>query len=172
VISGAASFLLFGPLRHQLRVWLGDGSAGLLGIQPDLLLGSRHALALILGQSFTLLTAFLLIVGLVAVQQGVRRRRLAAGIALVIWTLVGGDLSPWGLAGHLVVAAISLWVLLRWGAVAMVTGRVVLELCWLARSADWSAWTAEGPLLALAVLTALTLYGAWAACGRGAIQRA
>jgi len=171
LIAGAASFLLFGPVRRVAMVWREGGGVPLLGIDPRLLVGGRESLALVLDQAFMLVMSFLLIVGLVAVQYGVKRRRLAAAIALVIWTLVGGDTSPWGLAGHLVVSAISLWVLLRWGVVAMVTGRVVLQICWLARSADWSAWTAQGPLLALGLLMVLALYGVWAATGRGASQR-
>ncbi len=171
VITGAAAFLLFGPLRRLIRVWLEGDAVALLGLQPAMLLGGRQALAQVIDQSFMLVMSFLLIVGLVAVQHGTRRRWLALAITLAIWTLVGGDTSPWGLAGHLVVSAISLWVLLRWGAVAMVTGRVVIQICWLARSADWSAWTAQGPLLALGLLTLLVIYGVWSCTGRGAIQR-
>jgi serine/threonine-protein kinase len=171
LIAGALGFLVVGPALREFRHLVTGDPVAPLGIDLRLLAGGRQTLAVLLNQAFTLVTAFLLVTGLVALQYGLKRRGPVLAAALVIWTLVGGTGSVWTLLGSFAFSVISLIVLLRWGVVAMVIGHVVRSLCWNARSADWDAWTAQGPLLALGLLVALALYGVWAATGRGAIQR-
>ena len=167
IITGATTFALAGPIRRAVAAAMADAPPWLLGINTGMLQGQREALANFLDLSILLAMAVVQVLALVVVQALVRRRKLALAITLVIWVLVDGPDSGMGLGIGILVAAIRLAVLLRFGVVAFVVSWLVMAACWNARAGDWSAWYAEGALIGVGLLTALAAYGWWAATGGG-----
>ena len=167
VLAGALEFLLRAPLHWQLK-------AAIEGMPPDpllqdltLLRGQREALGLILDQALMVVYVLLHVAALVVIRYLVKRRLPTLALTLVAWVLISGDGQPHLLAMGVVVAVLEMFVLLRWGVVALAVAKITTGLCWHARAADWSAWHAEGPLLVLGALVLLVVYGAWAATGGG-----
>ena len=167
VLAGALEFTLRAPLQWQLK-------AAIEGMPPDpllqdltLLRGQREALGLILDQAMMVVYVLIHVAALVVIRYLVKRRLPTLALTLVAWILISGDGQPHLLAMGVVVAVLEMFVLLRWGVVALAVAKITAGLCWHARAADWSAWHAEGPLLVLAALALLVVYGAWAATGGG-----
>jgi hypothetical protein len=165
VLSGAVLFALRAPLRWHLRSWLEGTPAGPLSGDLTILRGQRLALGLILDQALLIGYVLIFVAALVVIRYLVKRRLPTLILTFVAWLLIAGDLQPPDLPIALAGTAVMMFVLLRWGVVALAVSNITASICWLARSADWSAWHAEGPLLALAALVLLTLFGAWAAVG-------
>jgi hypothetical protein len=143
-----------------------------LSLDPDLLLGQREALATVLDQALMIVFAGVHVAALVVIRSLVKRRWPTLMITFVFWLLIGGTFQMNLIWTTAAATALELFVLLRWGALAYVVARVTIGLCWNARVTDWSAWYAEGPLLVLASLALLIVYGAWAATGGRAAARA
>ena len=165
VLAGTLEFALRAPLQWQLK-------AAVEGLPPEpllldltLLRGQRAALGLILDQAMMMAYVFLHVAALVVIRYLVKRRLPTLALTLVAWILISGDGQPHLLALGTVVAVLEMVVLLRWGVVALAVAKITTGLCWYARAGDWSAWYAEGPLLVLASLALLVIYGAWAATG-------
>jgi len=166
LLGGGLDFLIQSPVRRLMSpLWTGEPFR-LMGFDTSLLQGQRQALAYILDLSMLLTFMFVFVVALVVIRKFIRRRALALGVTLVVWTLMNGAGTPEGVAFNFITSVIMMILLLRWGVVAMVVSRIVLSLAWQARAADWGAWHAQGAVLVLAALCALAVYGAWAAMGR------
>ena len=165
VLAGAVSFAVTGPIRHLVASTLSQTPQWPLWLNPSLLRGQRAAFAFFLDQSMTVAISVLLVVVLVVAQYLLQRRWLAFLVTLVVWTVVTGATSWSDALPALLVSAIGLAVLVRFGVVAYAVSLVVHTWCWGARAADWSAWHAEGPLIGVALLLLLVAYGFWAATG-------
>ncbi len=96
-------------------------------------------------------------------QSLVKRRWLVVAITIVVWTLFSGWSGLLGFAFVFLSAFIQMVTLLRWGVVALVVSRIGASLCWLARASDWSAWWAEGAVMALVAFGLVAVLGAWSA---------
>jgi hypothetical protein len=165
LIAAALDAGLRGPVAWNLAASLGNEPITLAWTDLDLLLGQRVALSMILGQSVMLGFVFVHIMALVLIRYLVKRRIPAVLLTLAVWTLFTGPGSAEAVFWGLVMSGIFLFVLLRWGVVALVVGRIAGNLIWQARPADWGAWHAEGSVLILVALGLLAVYGAWAAVG-------
>ena len=64
-----------------------------------------------------------------------------------------------------------LWILHRWGMVALITVYTLNNLFDYARTPSWTEWYSEASVYALLVVIALALYGAWAATPGRALLR-
>ena len=108
---------------------------------------------------------FVHIMALVVSRYLLEKRVPTIALTLAIWTLFASPGNAPEIALALLSSAIFLFVLLRWGVVAMVTGRVVLGLAWKIRPADFTSWYCWGSVMVLVALALLAAYGAWAAIG-------
>ena len=168
VLAGGVHFLLRAPLLWQARAALEGAPPPPLRFDLELLRGTRQALGLAGDLAMLLVFTFVFVASLVVIRRLVRRRLPALLLTYAVGLLMtGAGTGGVGTATAAIGTAIMLTVLLRWGVLALLVSQVTLSWCWLARVADWSAWYAEGPLLVLAALVALILYGAWAATGGG-----
>ena len=139
----------------------------------NVLLGQRATLATIfiqalagLGQVLSL--AFILVIGKIFL----RRTWLAILVAGVVYMFMGGLVqdSPertivFG-ALTLVVTAIHIGLLLRFGLVGLLAAVLVDDLQNLTQVTDWSAWYAQPGITVMAAFAALAAYGVWAATAR------
>lgn len=165
VLAGGIRFAIAGPVRWLFESWREGMPAQPTGFDIRLLQGQRQALSVILDQSLLLGFVLVHVVALLGILLVVKRRRLALALTLVVWILLSGTDSLTALIYAGLTSIISLVVLLRWGAVALVVSFLTLQLAFDARAADWSAWHGQGPVLALVLLIGLVVYGAWAATG-------
>jgi hypothetical protein len=165
MLAAGLDFLVCGPLAWTLTSLVDGRPPFPMGVDLALLQGQRHALALILDQSLMIVFMFVHIMALVVSRFLLKKRIPTIALTLTIWTLFAspGSASEIGLA--LLSSGIFLFVLLRWGVVAMVAGRVVLGLAWKIRPADFTSWYCWGSVLVLVALALLAAYGAWAAVG-------
>ncbi len=171
LFMGGLTFCLRGPFYYWLAGVITDQPTAMMGSNLLLLRGQRLALAVVFDQAMVLGLSFVMVLVLVLMQALVKRRRWSVLLAVIVWTLMSGVGGLEQLLLNLVAAAILMTTLLRFGVMAMVVHQVVLGLAWQARVADWSAWYAEGPLIVLAALAVLAVYGAWAASAPGGRRR-
>lgn len=165
MLAAGLDFLVRGPLAWTLTgVFMGHPPLP-MGVDLDLLHGQRRALALILDQSLMIVFIFVHIMALVVSRFLLKKRIPTIVLTLAIWTLFASPGSAPAIGLALLSSGIFLFVLLRWGVVAMVSGRVVLGLAWAIRPADFTAWYCRGSVLVLVALAMLAAYGAWAAIG-------
>lgn len=171
LIAAGLDFALRGPARWDLLT-LTQGQPPLMPwINTDLLAGQRQVLSFILGQTLNLVFAFIQIMILVLSRYLLKKKWPAIILALAVWTLIGGPGSLAETGFILMSSAISMFVLLRWGVMALAINRLALSLIWQVKPADWSSWHAQGSLLLVAVLVATTVWGAWAAIGERPSRR-
>ena len=166
VIAGGFDFMLRGPASWVLLPHLTDTPRILPWFNLALLQGQRMGLAMVVDQGLMLIFLFIQIMALVFIRYLVKRRIPAILLTLVVWALLTSPSSLGSLVSGLLVSALFLFVLLRWGAVAMVVGRVTSNLIWQARPADWTAWHSEGSVVIVVALVVVACYGAWAAVGQ------
>jgi hypothetical protein len=95
----------------------------------------------------------------------VRRRLPSVILTLAVWTLLSGPGNLEAVVFNGFVAAVTLFVLLRWGVVAMVVCRIALHAAWNARPLALDAWSSEGSIILVGGMILLAVYGAWAAVG-------
>ncbi|MBD3221598.1 protein kinase [bacterium] len=163
LLVAGVDFLLRVPVQELAAGAILDRPSQLYGYELTMLRGQRAVLSAIVDQSMLVAMTFMQIATLVVVQSLVRRRWLAVAITIVVWTLFSGWSGAVGFAFVLVSAAIQMVTLLRWGVVALVVSRVGASLCWLGRASDWSAWWAEGAVMALVAFGVIAVIGAWSA---------
>jgi len=164
LIAGALMFF-----AHPLSRWI----LSLIRSAPlpprpydwDILLGQTAALAWIGNQVLLgLAVAFFTLVALVIARAVTHRRWSAALIAALVPFLVFRD-ELTNLPAQLVVTAVLIGVLLRWGLLAAGVAVVIYLLGFYAQSPDWSAWFSQGAVMTLALAALLALYAVWAATG-------
>lgn len=147
----------------------------LLGTSYDfnLLLGQQQAIAGLLSAVMWIGSLFFGVMSLVVLRLLVQRTWLAAGLNVILLSLIQmtGTLSTMGMIGLLIATVVSMAVLLRWGIVAYLVANLTSRLIGIGRTTDWSAWHAQAANMALALVVALAIYGAWAAMGDRAAQR-
>jgi serine/threonine-protein kinase len=165
VLAGTLIFLVKGPLRMTILTLREGRQPFLLGYNFDLLLGQRQTLASMVEMLTVVAMGFLLVLALVVLRMMVKRPWLAIGLAVVVWTLIGGVESFEQFVYGLVTSSIMMVVLLRWGVVALLVAAVADRWAWSARSTDWSAWYSQPAIVALLIVTVVLLYAAWAATG-------
>ncbi len=166
LLAAGIDFILRGPVNWNLAAKITNSPPILSYIDLSLLQGQRQVLSLILDQG--LMMSFLLVhvMVLVFLHYLVKKRTLALGITLVVWTLLTGPGNYVAAGLGLMSSAIYLFVLLRWGIVAMVVGRVVNVLVWSARPVDLTSWYSENSVIILVAIALLAVYGVWAAVGK------
>jgi hypothetical protein len=124
------------------------------------------ALAQVLNVTMLIGMTFVEVGALVVIQRVVKRRWLAVALAVVVWTLIEGTGSPLWFGIELARNALFMFVLLRFGILALVVTNMAHALAFHARAVDYTHWTSEGAVMAVVVIGLLALYGAWAATGR------
>jgi serine/threonine-protein kinase len=163
LLAGAAVPLLWPLERLALSAAAGSPARPAVG-DWTILLGQRHALAEILHAAvYGVLQGFVLAFVLVAGRLLLRSKWQAFAASVVLWVILGGRDPEVGLPYLVLSISFLLLVLLRHGLVALVVARAAVNVAGLARAADWSAWHAQGSLLAVAAFAALAGYGYWAA---------
>ncbi|MBK8164760.1 MAG: protein kinase [bacterium] len=171
LMAAGLDFALRGPVRWDLLTHAQGLPPQLPWINTDLLAGKMPTLALLLAQTLNLVFAFIQIMILVLSRHLLKKKWPAIILALAVWTLIAGPGSPTEAGFILMSSAIGMFVLLRWGVVALAINRLALSLIWQIKPADWSSWHAQGSLLLVAVLVATTIWGTWAAMGERAPRR-
>jgi serine/threonine-protein kinase len=137
------------------------------------LLGQRATLATILIQGMSCLGQVLSLAFILVIAKMVLRHTvLAIPVAGVVYMLMGGLVqdSPektvvYGVLSVLV-TAIHIGLLLRFGLVGLLAAVFVDDLHGLTHVTDWSAWHAQPGIMAMTAFTALATYGVWAATAR------
>jgi len=165
ILAGGFRFFLEHPARWWIEIWVTGKPPVPFNINFMLLHGQREALSVILDHALLLILVLIFVVALVGIQLMVKRQRVALGLALVVWALLNVSTSGGEWYYSVLGAIISMVVLLRWGVVALFVSWLTTSIAVDARSPDLSAWHAEGAVLALVFMTALSVYGAWAATG-------
>jgi hypothetical protein len=169
LVGLVAAGLLFTALVPGLR-WaqslFSDTEAWPLGINLDLIAGGRLALGNVLNVTMAVAMAFLKVAALVVIQRLIRRRLLSIVLAIGLWVLIDEPGTANAFAISLLAHVGLMFVLLRWGALAMVAATVGQGLAWHARAVDLAHWTSEGAVFAVIVLVAMAAYSVWAATGK------
>ena len=165
LLFGAALFLIRSPLRWTISTWLEGAPYWLNFYNTDLLLGQRIVLGDLFGAFLSGCRWFLLVATLVVLRLWIQRAWVAVLVAVLLWPLMDGFTLGEGMIYSIVGATISMFLLLRWGIVAMLLANAFLSLGWMARSPDWSAWHANAAVMTLLFVAALAAYGFWAALG-------
>jgi serine/threonine-protein kinase len=165
MLAAGIRLTIYGPLNWWVDYGLSGEPPRPLGYNLQLLRGQREALSWILDQSLFFGFILIFVMALVVIQMMFKRRVLTLALTVAVWTLLHGPSSLEALLFILVNVGISLVVLLRWGVVAYLISMVMLQIGFIARAADWSAWHSQAAVLALLVVVAVTVYGAWAAMG-------
>jgi len=165
VLFAGIRLIINGPVNWWVRYWTNGEPPRPLFYDLELLQGQRVALSSVLDLALGLDFILIFVMALIVIRMMVKRRIPALILTLVVWTLIDGPSSTAGIALSLVTAMISMVVLLRWGVLALVTSFLLMWIGYGAQAADWSAWHAQGAVLALVIVVAVTLYGAWAAVG-------
>ncbi len=166
MISAGVVFTLLVPGVHWVRGFMGDEPLWPMGINLDLVHGGRVALAQVLNVTMLIGMTFVEVGALVVIQRVVKRRWLAVALAVVVWTLIEGTGSPLWFGIELVRNALFMFVLLRFGILALVVANMAHALAFHSRAVDYTHWTSEGAVMAVVVIGLLAVYGAWAATGR------
>ena len=165
ILAGGVRLLIEAPLRWWFLTWKNGEAHTPLGINLQMLQGQREALASIFDLALLFGFTMIFVMALILIRMMVKNRILTLAITAVVWTLLDGPESLDLLPFTVINVIISLVVLLRWGVLAFFVSLMMLGVGYDARAADWSAWWAQGPALALGFIVVLTLYGAWAAIG-------
>jgi hypothetical protein len=165
VVAGATLFAWNAVVGRLVEIAFADAPPNLSPYDLSALLGQRQALGAVLEVALTFVMSVLQIVALVVIRWLVQKKWIAMVLTLAVWTVFSGIESTHAAFLHATAAAGSMFVLLRWGAVAFALTNVVVYLGWLARSTDLSAWYGTGAVFALLAVAALAAYGVWAATG-------
>ncbi|MEN8008053.1 MAG: hypothetical protein ABFS42_13620, partial [Candidatus Krumholzibacteriota bacterium] len=165
LLAAGTRLIIEGPLRWWVDYWLSGTPPRPLDYHLELLRGQREALSWIIDQSLFFGFILIFVMALIVIRMMVKRRVPTLALTLVAWTLFHGPSSLESLLFILANVVISLIVLLRWGVVAYLISLVMTQVGFMARAADWSAWHSQGAVLALLVMVAFAVYGAWAAMG-------
>jgi serine/threonine-protein kinase len=166
--AGALLFALGGPLRRVILTWVQGAPPYPIPFDADLFLGQRAALGGVLEALLNGVQGFLLVLVVVVLRLALKRPWLAAAVTVCVWPVVWGT----GLASvdrylfEWLGAAVSLVVLLRAGVLTYVLASVVALLAGVAAVPDWSAWYAQGAVMAVTAAAAIAVYGVWAAVAR------
>lgn len=171
MLAAGLDFLIHGPLTWTLAGIVDGRPPNPMVVNLSLLQGQRHALSLIFEQSLMIVFMLVHIMALVISRFLLKKRVPTIALTLAIWTLFASPGNAQEIALALLSSAIFLFVLLRWGVVAMVVGRVVLGLAWSIRPVDFTSWYCRGSVMVLVALALLAAYGAWAAIGNRAGRR-
>ncbi len=167
LIGAGLIFLLDGPLRWDIVEPLLGKPHPIDTVDLSKIISQRQALGLALNHSMLIGYLLLHIMALVLIRAVVRRPKLAVVLTLAVWVLLAGPGSLERVLLELVSAALSLFILLRWGVVAFIMQRVAMYIVWFARPLEMDGWTSQGSLILVGVLILLAFYGAWAAMGQG-----
>ncbi len=165
LLAGGLEFLLSGPVRQVVLPLVTGETVSPMMINTTLLQGQRQVLGLVLNQAMLLTYLLILVMALILIRKMIRSLPLALTVTLFLWTILIGAHNPESAFFSFVSSAIMMIVLLRWGVVAMVISRIVVNLAWRAQAADWSAWHSQSAALILALFAGLVVYGVWAAIG-------
>jgi hypothetical protein len=114
--------------------------------------------------------SFILVVAIFLLRTFIRNRPIATSISLVIlgacFISDGGDDLRFQIIYGLIVAAVFISVLLRWGVLALVvTAYVYIVAATLPMTLDSSVWYFGRALLAMMVIAAIAIYGFFVAVG-------
>jgi hypothetical protein len=172
LIAAGVGFLVLGPFAHWLTVrFFSDTAPAPFGIPLWMLSGATNVLAQVTGVFSSAILSVILVAALVLIQRWVGRKWLAVGLGILMWTLIEGFSSGQGFVLALLNSALTMFVLLRWGVLAMVMMRIYTQFAWLARATDYEHWTSQGAILVICVVSASAGFGVWAACGRGSAAK-
>jgi serine/threonine-protein kinase len=97
-----------------------------------------------------------------------RKPWLAVGLCVVALTILNGPLDGLPPVSYLFVAcaqALGVWVLVRWGVLAVISMTAVAFFLEFPITWDLSAWYAREGLLTVGLILTLAGYGAWTAVG-------
>lgn len=165
LVAAGVEFALRGPVNWALTAQITGQPHILPWVNLTLLQGQRPVLAMILDQGLVIAYTFIHIMSLVLIRYLVKNRILAIILTLVLWTFMSVPENLGSILLGLLSSGIFLLVLLRWGVVALVIGRIAVGLAWTARPSDWTSWHSQGSVMILVALGLLAVFGAWAAMG-------
>lgn len=165
LLVAGIDFALRGPVNWALTAKITGQPHILPWVNLDLLHGQRPVLAMILDQGLMLPYILIHIMALVLIRYLVKNRVVTIVLTLILWTLLTSPGNLTSVFLGLFSSGLFLFVLLRWGVVAMVTGRIALGMAWLARPVDLSSWYSQGSIMVVVALGILALLGAWSAMG-------
>lgn len=167
LLFGVIRFTLSAPVRRSIEGRLA-GTPPLLWQDLNALRGDAAALAELLGAIMGGIEAIFFLATLVVARALLKKTGLAVAATLLLWPFMGGTgFSNWGnYAFAVAFGSLTMFVLLRWGALALFVMTMTTNVTWLARSTDLSAWHSRPAVLAVWFIVLLTAYGTWAAIGR------
>jgi serine/threonine-protein kinase len=135
---------------------------------------TRHWLAFYAdGTASALQVGLVIFFALTGLRRLVKKDPIAAALAAIFFTFINGsriNSSNWKVTipVYLLIFAVLLLVLLRYGLVTIVTATFFINsFDSIALGGDWKAWYAPAGLATLALLAGIATYGFWRSLGSG-----
>jgi len=166
ILAGGIRMAIAGPLHWQILKWMDGSPPRPLSYNFQMLSSPRQAAASIFDVALLFGFTMIFVVALIGIRMMVKKRIPTLALTLGVWILLSGPSSIGEVPFSLISMGIAMVVLLRWGVLAFFFCMYMMQVGFMARAVDYSAWHAQGPMLTLLFIIALTAYGAWAAVGQ------